>query len=168
MHVLVYKYIYRNPYRTGDEDKGPFKTYLKYSISLPSIKKFAKNNNLELVYINTSDVVKELKYKNKWGYFIYYPIKTIFKILSFGWLGDSELTVILSKNLIIQRLASFLKYPKHICLFKTIDFIFAGRFGNDRFSRFIKYTIDNRTDASTSASMPPVTRASMFTLICEG
>jgi 2-polyprenyl-3-methyl-5-hydroxy-6-metoxy-1,4-benzoquinol methylase len=97
-HVLFYKYIFRSNFSTGEDDKGPFKTYLKYSISLPSLRKFARNNNLREVYMDTSDVSEYLKMTNKFFFHVYGVIKKAFKVLSLGKLGNSDLTVVMSKS----------------------------------------------------------------------
>lgn len=97
-HVFIYKNIYKSKRHTGRDDLGPFKTYLKYSISLPSLRKFALENKLSIIYLNTDDVASHLKYRNKTFYLIYKPIKYFFQSISFGKLGDSEMTLVLAKN----------------------------------------------------------------------
>jgi SAM-dependent methyltransferase len=97
-HVFFYKHVYKNNFSTGEEDKGPFKTYLKYSISLPSLRKFARNNNLKEVYLDTSDVGDYLKMTNKFFFHVYGILKKSFNVLSLGKLGNSDLTVVMAKS----------------------------------------------------------------------
>jgi len=98
IHILVYKYIYRREYHSGEDDKGPFKTYLKKSVTYPALKKFAYSNNLQIVYFDTVDVGRRLKNKNKLIHISYTCMKKFFSIVSFGKLGDSDLTIVFSKN----------------------------------------------------------------------
>jgi hypothetical protein len=97
-HVFFYKHIYKSKRQIGEDDMGPFKTHLKYSISIPSIKKFTAQNNLSIIYLKTDDITFHLEYRNKAFYLIYKPIKYFFQYMSFGRLGDSEISLALTKN----------------------------------------------------------------------
>lgn len=56
-HVFISRYIF-GYIKAGVEEQGPFKTYLKSSMSVESIQKFAENNNLSIEYFKM--------YENYW------------------------------------------------------------------------------------------------------
>ena len=64
---------------------------------MPSIRKFAERNNLKIIYFDSSDISDYLKNTNKIAYLLYKPIKNLFKLLTFGKLGDSDLSIIITK-----------------------------------------------------------------------
>jgi 2-polyprenyl-3-methyl-5-hydroxy-6-metoxy-1,4-benzoquinol methylase len=97
-HIFFYKYVYRNASLTGKDDTGPFKTFLKYSISLPAIKKFAAKNNLKLIYNDSSDGGIWIKNSSKLAYYAFKGAKDLLKVLSFGRFGESELTLVMAKS----------------------------------------------------------------------
>ena len=98
IHLFFYKYILRSDIHRGEDDKGPFKTYLRKSITYKSFKKFSQSNNLHIIYFDPIDFGDRLKRASKLGYYGYSLTKFLFKILSFGTLGESDLTLVIAKK----------------------------------------------------------------------
>ncbi|MDR3575113.1 MAG: class I SAM-dependent methyltransferase [Anaerolineaceae bacterium] len=97
LHILVYRYIYGKR-DVGEDDKGPFKTYLKWSVAPASIKKFAENKGLRVVYFETDDISNTNWFiKNRMAHRIYKMVKSVVKFLSLGYLTDSEFVIVLQK-----------------------------------------------------------------------
>lgn len=63
IHIWYYKHIQKVE-SAGENDTGPFKTYLRKTISPSNIQKFAKNNGLETAYlkfITNENIYKKAK-----------------------------------------------------------------------------------------------------------
>jgi 2-polyprenyl-3-methyl-5-hydroxy-6-metoxy-1,4-benzoquinol methylase len=86
-HVFTSRYIF-GYLKAGVEEQGPFKTYLKKSMSIQSIKNFAKNNNLSVEYFKMyENYWQEAIRKRYWGVNILWNIaKITLETLSFGYI----------------------------------------------------------------------------------
>lgn len=82
----------------GENDRGPFRTYLKFSMSPSSMRKFAGQNDLSIEYFHTNDVLTKLHRKSRLAFVVYVSLRTIFRMISFGTMGDSEYMIVLKKN----------------------------------------------------------------------
>lgn len=101
VHTFYYKYLFGRS-MAGKDDMGPFKTYLKLTITPSSIKKLAIKNGLQVIYFETSDLGDALywKRKNQFAKFtclIYNILRVFCRYVSFGKLGDSDFVIVLRK-----------------------------------------------------------------------
>jgi SAM-dependent methyltransferase len=99
-HVLIYRYLFgkRN---AGKDDIGPFKTYLRFSITPTAIKKFAVNNGLKVVYFDTHDALDaDYLRRNKIAYVTYKILRAFAEFVSLGKLGNSDFIIVLHKTMI--------------------------------------------------------------------
>jgi 2-polyprenyl-3-methyl-5-hydroxy-6-metoxy-1,4-benzoquinol methylase len=99
-HIWVYRYILGKKL-AGIEDNPPFHTFLKFSISLDSVKKFAHNNKFSVEYFGFHESVDQKNFRENhriagpaWSL-----VKLLIKALSFGKV-DAELTdlIVVLKN----------------------------------------------------------------------
>jgi SAM-dependent methyltransferase len=98
LHVLAYRYFYGDK-NAGKEDTAPFKTYLRFAISAPAIKKSCAQADLQPSFYATLDVSSLHWLQNKKGaFFVYSTLKTICQRLSLGVIGDSDFALVLKKN----------------------------------------------------------------------
>ena len=97
IHVFVKKNLLTKK-DAGENDRGPFRTYLKFSMSPSSMRKFASQNDLSIEYFYTNDISTKLHRKSRLAFVVYVSLRTIFKIISFGTMGDSEYTIVLKKK----------------------------------------------------------------------
>lgn len=67
-------------------------------MSPSSMRKFSSQNDLSIEYFHTNDVLTKLHHKSRLAFVVYVSLRTIFKIISFGRMGDSEYTIVLKKN----------------------------------------------------------------------
>lgn len=101
-HVFVHKHIYGQNY-AGTEDHGPFKTYMRFSMSKNSIIKRAEQNGLHCEVNLSGDALDGWagdSFRQKTP-ILFYLLKTsakLLKIISFGRIGNSEYTLVLRKN----------------------------------------------------------------------
>lgn len=100
-HVFVYRYIYGRK-DAGKDDNAPFKTFLKFSLSLEAISNFAIENNLKVELIVTLDAlngwVGELfKKKSKIAFYFLKFLRATVKVISFGKITDSDYVIVLRK-----------------------------------------------------------------------
>jgi len=102
-HVFVYKHIYgwENP---GHADVGPFKNYMRLSMSPQFLIYFAKKNNFEIVYVEFADALDswvrdKLKKKGKWLFWMVKFWVIFFRIISFGKIRESEFITIFQKKM---------------------------------------------------------------------
>ena len=97
-HVLIYRYLAGRK-SAGEENTGPFKSYLKFSIAPNAIKNFAGNNGLRVVYFDTYDVLTTYNWinRNKIARTIYKMLKVFLGFVSFGNINDSEFIIVLQK-----------------------------------------------------------------------
>ena len=101
IHIFIYKHFFGR-YNAGENDIGPFKTYLRFSTSPSSIKKMAIENGFKIEYFNTTDALNDwggqvLSEKRRSLYIAIKWIQKILKILSFGKIADSDYQIILKK-----------------------------------------------------------------------
>jgi 2-polyprenyl-3-methyl-5-hydroxy-6-metoxy-1,4-benzoquinol methylase len=100
-HEFTSRYIFGYS-QAGVEEQGPFKTHLKNSMSVQSIKKFAKNNNLSVEYFKMyENYWQEAIRKRYWGVNILWNIaKITFETLSFGYIRvkNTDYQFILKKH----------------------------------------------------------------------
>jgi 2-polyprenyl-3-methyl-5-hydroxy-6-metoxy-1,4-benzoquinol methylase len=103
-HVFIYRNIYGNKY-AGQDDRPPFKTFMRFSMSPRSILKLAKKNSLKIELFKTSDAFKNWvgrSYRKK-SLILYYLIILLIKIgqlISFNNIGDSEFVMVIRKFII--------------------------------------------------------------------
>jgi ubiquinone/menaquinone biosynthesis C-methylase UbiE len=96
-HVLAYRYFYGKK-DAGKEDTAPFKTFLRFSIAPNAIKRLCANDGLQTVFYRTLDVsATHWLQKKKAALYPYLTLKSIFQLLSFGAIGDSDFVLILRK-----------------------------------------------------------------------
>jgi SAM-dependent methyltransferase len=98
LHRLVYRCVYKSNLKFEDE-RGPFKTFLKFSISPNALKKFALLHDLEIVYLDFDDISKNKKViKNKIILFAYKISKKLMYYISLKKLDDSDFVIVLQKK----------------------------------------------------------------------
>jgi SAM-dependent methyltransferase len=95
-HTVYYKYIFRSSHAVNVDDFGPFKTYLKSSISLHGIEKYTASRLLNIIHTRTYDV--NLKYKSQPLHYAYKALANLARIVSLNRLTDSELIIVIQKN----------------------------------------------------------------------
>jgi len=96
VHKWAHKKIYKHK-TVVVNGQGPFRTYLRFSISLPAIQKWGYKNKLQIKYLSKSHIVKKLRKKNKIFSYIYEIIIKITYVLSFGLLNESEFIIVFQK-----------------------------------------------------------------------
>lgn len=100
-HVWVYRRLHGRQ-TSGQDDAGPFRAYLRYSIRPNAIRQFAKRSGLQVVYFATSDILD-----SPW-YFtggklarvmraIYRGLKALARVATLGLLGESDFYMVLQK-----------------------------------------------------------------------
>lgn len=94
-HILYYKHVWGIK-NAGKDHTAPFKAYLKFSMRIQGIKKFANSHNLKVIYFDNYDVADYLHRKSK-IYIIYRLFNAFLKIASFGILRNSEFFIVLQK-----------------------------------------------------------------------
>jgi 2-polyprenyl-3-methyl-5-hydroxy-6-metoxy-1,4-benzoquinol methylase len=92
-HVWVYRYLFGQS-NAGKHDTAPFKTVLSYSITPNAIRKFARQNNMEVVYFS---LYEHSYYAEKLGLF-FLRMKKLTTLLTFGVLGNSDFVIVLQKQ----------------------------------------------------------------------
>jgi 2-polyprenyl-3-methyl-5-hydroxy-6-metoxy-1,4-benzoquinol methylase len=102
IHSWVYKHLHGRQ-TSGQDDTGPFRTYLRYSIRPNAIRRFAEHSGLQVVYFATSDILDA-----PWAFTgsklarvvraIYGGLKYLAKVTSLGLLGDSDFYMVLQKR----------------------------------------------------------------------
>jgi SAM-dependent methyltransferase len=93
-HVLFYKYIYGDK-KAREEDRGPFKTYMRFSISPQSLKKTAAYSGLRVVYIDSFSA--DYRQRNKMLNYLFQAAYKLAHLASFRKLGDSEVIMVWQK-----------------------------------------------------------------------
>jgi ubiquinone/menaquinone biosynthesis C-methylase UbiE len=97
LHVLAYRYFW-GVKDAGKNDTLPFRTYLRFCISAGAIRKQGRQLGLETVYFATEDVADGPWLRKKKAVFVSYTVlKKIVNLLSGGFIGDSELIMVLTK-----------------------------------------------------------------------
>jgi ubiquinone/menaquinone biosynthesis C-methylase UbiE len=101
-HIMYYK-VLRNIKNAGKNDKGPFKTHLKFSITPNSLKKFAQARQLNIVTAIAYDVGNNPAFFSgmRGGQLIkpvYKWVTYVFNTLSFGLISESEQIVVFAKE----------------------------------------------------------------------
>jgi len=97
LHILFYKKVHGRQ-KAGEDDRGPFRTYLRFSIAPTAIKKFAKNNGLRVTYYDTFDAsATNWLQRNKMVLIVYKTLNAFIKCVSFGTISDSDFVIVLQK-----------------------------------------------------------------------
>lgn len=104
IHKMYYKKIMGRDI-VGKEGKGPFKTYLRFSLAPERLKKFFANFGLDIKYYYAADVSQQEYWRQKSKvarFFIrnYSTVNKVVKSISFGFLGDSDFVMVVQKNAI--------------------------------------------------------------------
>lgn len=102
VHVWIYRHLHNRQIHSQQDDIGPFRTYLRYSIRPNAIRQFAEDNALQVVYFASSDLLDA-----PWAFTggklasvaraTYKALKNIVKIITFGLLDDSEFYMVLQR-----------------------------------------------------------------------
>jgi len=100
-HTWYYKNLFGRK-KAGQDDVGPFKTYLRRTIAPDQIRKFAAQNGLQTVFFEKGDLGDKAywKRKNRAGRFfirVYNALRALGKFVSLGKLGDSDFIIVLKK-----------------------------------------------------------------------
>ena len=95
-HIAYYRYI-RGRENAGREDNPPFPTTMRFCISRVGMRRMAEVFGLEVCYEDSLDF--DIQKENKAFSIAYGVFSRISRVLSFGILGDSELTCVLRKPL---------------------------------------------------------------------
>ena len=101
-HIFVYRYIYKRK-DAGKNDVGPFKSYIKLPISKGRLIKFASKNGYQIVYLENRDAISdswvgtEISNRSKLLFYGLSGLKFLLKVVSFGKIGNSEITLVLRK-----------------------------------------------------------------------
>lgn len=95
-HVLWYRYVYGRKIAIN-EDKGPFKTYLRKSMSPNSLKRFAAQKGLDVILCEIFEGLF-LKSRNVVAYRVYRIARSIIDLVSLGKLGDGEFILVLKNT----------------------------------------------------------------------
>lgn len=94
-HTFYYRNLLGKKHK-GKDDFGPYKTYLRLSISPSRINKFSTRSGLKVLYFDS--------YNPDWGESIrlvkniYIGLVNLMKLTSLNKLGNSEILMILQKN----------------------------------------------------------------------
>lgn len=98
LHVLFYRHLMRRK-DAGREDTGPFRTYLRFSITPGAIRKFADDNGLRVAYYDTMDITDAAWFQqNKTVFTSYRVLRGFVRRLSFDNLNDSDFIIVLQKT----------------------------------------------------------------------
>lgn len=101
IHIWFYRYVLKYQH-AGNDDHGPFKTYLKYDISPYQIKKFAIENNYEIAHFsyNTFPGFQEKIKKKPLIAGIQLFVNAIFRFFSFGKItvNNTDFVIVLKNN----------------------------------------------------------------------
>ncbi len=91
-HVWVYRHIVGNP-RAGQDDCGPFPTFLRFSLRHAAIKRFARDNRLSVEYFRLYESRMHERLRNNYKICgrIWQLIQLITRMLSLGRI-DAGLT----------------------------------------------------------------------------
>lgn len=97
LHVFLYRNIYgiKDASKNG---KGPFKTYLRFSMRPNAIRKFGAQNGFSIEYLERNDIGHYLRGKNKGLYFFYFILKSLFEYISFGIISESDFVIVMKKK----------------------------------------------------------------------
>jgi SAM-dependent methyltransferase len=97
LHVLAHRHLFGRE-DAGKDDVGPFKTYLRFSITPTAIMEFAVNNGLRVIYFDTHDALDADYLENsRVAYVTYKMLRAVTEFASLGKLGDSEFIIVLHK-----------------------------------------------------------------------
>jgi SAM-dependent methyltransferase len=98
-HVFAYRFFYGDK-NAGKKDRAPFKTYLRFRISANALQNQGTRLGLRSVAVATFDVAEMNWLRQKKGaYFVYLAMKHTIGFLSLGRIGDSELIIVMRKEL---------------------------------------------------------------------
>lgn len=102
IHVWVYRRLH-DQQASSQDDTGPFRAYLRYSIRPNAIRRFAERSGLQVVYFATTDILDA-----PWAFTggklgrvmraIYRGLKDLAKVATFGLLGESDFFMVLQKR----------------------------------------------------------------------
>jgi len=99
-NMLIHRYVFKNK-GAGKEGRGPFKAYMRLSISPSAITAFAMKNGLRIEYfsIYSRGRIERLEERCKLLYVIYRAVALLFELLSFGTIEprNSSFTAVLKK-----------------------------------------------------------------------
>jgi SAM-dependent methyltransferase len=98
-HVMYYRLI-RGQKNAGREDRAPFRTTMRYSISLPGLRKVAEKAGLQVHHVDY--VAFDIRQENWLFSVAYSAMTTLFRVFSFGTLGEGELICVLRKPGLVE------------------------------------------------------------------
>ncbi len=101
-HVWFHKRVHGHE-TSGQDETGPFRTYLRYSTRPSAITRFAERNGLQVVYFAACDIAG-----STWAFrggkvarvarAIYRGLKDLARVATFGLLGESDFFMVLEKR----------------------------------------------------------------------
>jgi len=101
-HAFFYRHIY---FWEGEheDDLGPFKTYLRTSMTPSALKRFARKNNMEIVHVKYYDVLDygigdKLRKVGSWLYWAAKSLFTFLKIITFCRIRESDFLAVFQKK----------------------------------------------------------------------
>ena len=98
LHRLAYRFLQSARGKKGRSATGPFKTHLKLAASLGALRRSASKLGLREVYFDSYDITEtEWLSRRGWASVVYRIFKSIFWVISFGRLGESEFILVLEK-----------------------------------------------------------------------
>lgn len=65
-HVWVYRHVFGYA-DAGQDDKGPFPTFLRLSMSPPALARFARRNGLQIVYSTLYEAHNQMRLRGRFG-----------------------------------------------------------------------------------------------------
>jgi SAM-dependent methyltransferase len=102
VHTWFYKYVLKEKFR-GQNDMGPFKTYLKVNISPGNLMQFAAENNFDVVhfaYTSEFEAMNNIKQLNPIVYGIQTVVGAVLWLISLGKIttNNTEFVIVLRKT----------------------------------------------------------------------
>lgn len=96
-HVWFYRNIY-GVKDAGRDDRAPFKTFLRLSISAGAIRRAAAEHGLRVVHFAMHDVAAYVRRTNRPAALIYDSARAVARVLSLGAIGDSDFIIVLQRG----------------------------------------------------------------------
>lgn len=96
-HVAFYRHVY-GVKDAGRDDRAPFETFLRLSISAPAIRRAAAKHGLRVVHFAGHDVAAYVRRTNRPASLVYDVTRGLARVLSLGALGDSDFIIVLQRQ----------------------------------------------------------------------
>ncbi len=95
-HVWAYRHVFDHR-DAGLDDRGPFKTFLPFSLRPRALRGFADRNDLAVKLFEIYGRGESLHDRSRLAYGLYSFLETLARVVSLGTLGDSEIILVLQK-----------------------------------------------------------------------